>query len=55
MKPIDILLLVVLAAVLFFAVRRMVRVRRSGGCGCGCPGCDGGANCPSKKHPRTGG
>ena len=55
MKPIDILLLVIIAVVLFFAVRRMVRVRRSGGCGCGCPGCDGGANCPSRNKPRTGG
>ena len=41
MKLIDILLIVALAAVIFFAVRRTVRTRKSGGCGCGCPGCNG--------------
>ena len=45
MKLIDILLLVALAAAIFFAVRRTVRTRKSGGCGCGCPGCTG--SCPS--------
>ena len=46
MNIIDILLLVALAAVIFFAVRRTVRTRKSGGCGCGCPGCTG--SCPGK-------
>ena len=46
MKLIDVLLIVALAAVIFFAVRRTVRTRKSGGCGCGCPGCTGA--CPSK-------
>ena len=32
----------VLAAALFFAVRHMVKERKSGGCGCGC------ADCPSR-------
>lgn len=41
MKLIDIALIAVLAAVIFLAVRRTVRVRKSGGCGCGCAGCTG--------------
>ena len=55
MNPVDILLIIVLGVVLFFALRRTVRMRKSGGCGCsgggcgcGCPGCSGGASCPSK-------
>lgn len=46
MKLIDILLVALLAAVIFFAVRRTIRTRKSGGCGCGCPGCTG--SCPTK-------
>ena len=48
MKIIDVVLIAVLAVVIGLAVRRTLRVRRSGGCGCGCSGCpvDG---CPSKK------
>lgn len=41
MKLIDILLILVLAAVIAFAVRRTVKTRKSGGCGCGCDGCNG--------------
>ena len=48
MNPVDILLIVVLGVVLFFALRRTIRMRKSGGCGCGCPGCTGSAGCPSK-------
>jgi len=47
-KLIDIALIAAVAAALFFALRRTIRVRKSGGCGCGCPGCDGGAGCPSR-------
>ena len=46
MKLIDILLIVALAAVIALAVRRTVRTCKSGGCGCGCPGCTGA--CPGK-------
>lgn len=46
MNIVDILLILALAGVLFFAVRRTVRTRRSGGCGCGCDGC--GARCGAK-------
>ncbi len=53
MKPIDILLIAGLAIVLFFAIRRTVRMKKSGGCGCGCPGCDG--TCPSRKPTKGGG
>ena len=34
-----------LGIVIALAVRRTLRVRKSGGCGCGCPGCTG--QCPS--------
>ena len=46
MNIVDILLIIALGVVIVFAVRRTVRVRKSGGCGCGCPGCTG--SCPSK-------
>ena len=36
MNIIDILLILAIAAAVFFAVRHAVRTRRSGGCGCGC-------------------
>ena len=37
----DIILGAAVAALLFFALRRTIRTRKSGGCGCGCPGCTG--------------
>lgn len=43
MKTIDILLILALGIVIALAVRRTLRVRKSGGCGC--PGCTG--QCPS--------
>lgn len=49
MKLIDIVLIAVLAAVIFLAVRRTLRVRKSGGCGCGCPGCTG-SSCAGKAN-----
>ena len=47
MNVVDIVLVAAIGAVLFFALRRTIRTRKSGGCGCGCPGCTG--TCPSKK------
>ena len=42
MKIIDIILLLILAAVVFLAIRKLVRDRRSGkACSCGCSGCTG--------------
>jgi len=46
-KLIDILLIIPIAIIVFFAVRRTVRTRKSGGCGCGCAGCNGA--CGKKK------
>ena len=40
MNGTDLLLIVILAAVLFVAVRHAWKRRKSGGCGCGC-GCGG--------------
>ena len=38
----DIALLVLLAAAVVFALRRILRARRNGGCSCGsCSGCSG--------------
>ena len=39
----DGIILAILAIAAGFAVRTMVRRRKSGGCGCGCEGCTG---CP---------
>ena len=54
MKLIDSVLIAVLAAVIGLAIRRVVRTRRSGGCGCGCPGCTGN-RCSSSHNRPTGG
>ncbi len=35
----DIIIIAVLALVLLFAVRSVIKRRKSGGCGCGCEGC----------------
>ena len=48
MKLIDIVLILALAAILFFAVRHAVKTRRSGGCGCGCTGCTDGTGCKGR-------
>ncbi len=44
----DIVISALLAAALFFAVRRIRR--RGSGCGCGCDGCTKG--CAEAKNPR---
>ena len=42
MKLIDILLLLLIACAVFFALRAMRKHRRCGkGCGCGCSSCSG--------------
>ena len=43
----TILVLIVLAAVLFFLARSLIREKKSGGCS-GCPGCGSGKSCHSK-------
>ena len=45
----DILIIVVIAVALFFAVRHVVKLRKSGGCACGSAGGYSGccASCPS--------
>ena len=48
MNIIDIILVLAIAAVVIFAVRHTIKTRRSGGCGCGCSGCN--ADCPSRTH-----
>ena len=44
----DILILAAVAAAVFFAVRRVHKTRRSGGCGCGCEGCTKSTSCGTK-------
>ena len=46
MKLIDVLLIIPIALIVFFAVRRTLRTRKSGGCGCGCAHCN--AKCDRK-------
>ena len=41
MKPIDILLLLIIAAAVALAVRRLIINRKTGTCSCGCEGCTG--------------
>lgn len=40
MNFVELLIVAVLALAVFFALRRMIRMRKSGGCGCGCPDCE---------------
>ena len=35
----DSALIAAIAAALGFALRRVIRTRKTGGCGCGCEGC----------------
>ena len=39
MSIVEIAIIAVLAAAVFFAVRRIVKMKKSGGCSCGCAGC----------------
>ena len=46
MKLIDIVLILTLGVILFFAVRRTIKTRKTGGCSCGCGGsCSSCAGC----------
>ena len=47
MNPVDILLIVILAAAVALALRRVVKNRRKG-CSCGCEGCSG--SCPAQQN-----
>ena len=47
MGPVDIILIVLLAAAVGAALRRVIKNKKRGGCGCGC-GCDG---CPGCSVP----
>ena len=48
MNTIDILLILALGAIMLLALRRTIKTRKSGGCGCGCAGCDG-KRCAGRK------
>ena len=41
----DVLIIAVIAAAVFFAVRAVVKQKKKGQCSCGCSGCPGGVNC----------
>ena len=50
----DILLIALIAVAAGFALRRVIRTRKTGGCSCGASGCSGncaacGASCPSAR------
>lgn len=45
----DFIILLILAVAVFFAVRRTVRIKKSGGCGCGCAGCHQKDGCSTNK------
>ncbi|MBR3560001.1 MAG: FeoB-associated Cys-rich membrane protein [Oscillospiraceae bacterium] len=47
MNAADIVLLLLIAASVIWAVRRSVKRARRGGCGCGCDGCTG---CETKRR-----
>ena len=47
----DIAIIAGVAAALFFAVRKVRRNRRAGGCGCGCDGCSKCGDRDTRKQP----
>lgn len=52
MNPLDIVLILLLLVIVFFALRRTIRIKKSGVCGCGrpdCEGCAGAASCSQTK------
>ena len=50
MNPLDIVLILLLLAIVFFALRRTIRIKKSGGCGRpDCDGCAGAASCSQTK------
>jgi len=52
MNAVDIVLLVLIAAAVTWAVRRSIKSAKHGGCGCGCDGCTG---CDAKQTGRGSG
>ncbi len=51
----TLLVLLLVALALFFAVRGYLRGARSGGCSCGsCSGCAGAPGCPHARNEKTG-
>lgn len=46
----DFIILLILAMAVFFAVRRTIRVRKTGGCGCGCSSCHQKEGCTTNKR-----
>ena len=40
MNTADIIIILILAVVVALAVRRYIKQLKSGGCGCGCEGCN---------------
>ena len=49
MNLVEILIIAVLAVAVFFALRRMIRMRKSGGYGCGCADCDNACTAARRK------
>lgn len=49
MNAADIILILIIAAVVFLAVRKVIKDRKNGkSCSCGCSGCS--ADCPVKRN-----
>ena len=47
----TVIVILIVAVAVFFAVRRVVRMtRRKGGCGCGCSGCPHADSCRKPEH-----
>lgn len=44
----TLVILAILLVCVAFAVRHVVKQKKSGGCGCGCSGCSGGSCCAPK-------
>lgn len=49
----SIVLLLVLAAIVFFILRNKIKAKGSGGCGCGCSGCSGCSSCGTNSKKQT--
>ncbi len=51
LKPVDYVLVAIIALVVALALRKVISNVRKGGCSCssGCTGCTGGPNCPHCK------
>ena len=46
----DFIIIVIVAAAIFGAVSYRRKVKKNGGCGCGCAGCPDAPSCCSKKE-----